>query len=539
MKRVHALIAEDSPDDVELLLRELRRGGYDCTWQNVDTSDAMAEALDREAWDVIFSDWSMPQFDALAALEMVKARTLDVPFIIVSGTVGENTAVAALRSGAHDFIVKSQLARLVPALEREMREAGLRRERRLMQDQLIISDRMASVGLLAAGIAHEINNPLAAILLNLESALGLFDGLAGQDGKPVRAPDLLDSLCDARSAAERVRDIIRDVKLFSRSSEESAGAVDVCSILDSTLRMAWNEIRHRAKLIKDYASVPPVQANESRLGQVFLNLVVNATQAMPEESAERNEIRVATFVDARGRVVVEVADTGSGMPPDVVRRLFTPFFTTKPVGVGTGLGLSICHRIVASLGGEITVESAPGRGSQFRVHLPPAREAERAPAVASGVIALAPRRGHVLVVDDDVLVASALRRALDPEHETTTVTRARAALEIIAGGRRFDVVVCDLMMPEMSGIELYEELRRTVPDQADRVVFLTGGAFTERATAFLAHVPNRRIEKPVETAELRALINELVATDRQPAASRGPGLHGATRRRGRLAGCGV
>jgi CheY-like chemotaxis protein len=326
-----------------------------------------------------------------------------------------------------------------------------------------------------------------------------------------RLNEVFDQLRDAREGADRLRHIVRDLKIFSRAAdEERRGPVNVTRILESSLRMAWNEIRHRARLVKDYEAVPPVEANDARLGQVFVNLIVNAAQAIQEGNADQNVIRVCTRVDApSGRVVVEVRDSGAGIAPENLARIFDAFFTTKPVGVGTGLGLSICHRIVTGMGGEIQVQSQVGKGTLFRVLLPPtADEVDRAePAVAD---APAARRGKVLVIDDEPMVARALGRALSVEHDVAIVFTAEDAKKHVASGERYDVIICDLMMPQMTGMDLHAELSRAAPDQAARMVFLTGGAFTQGARAFLDQVPNQRIDKPFETQHIRSIINDRI-----------------------------
>ncbi|HEY0990722.1 MAG TPA: response regulator [Kofleriaceae bacterium] len=376
--------------------------------------------------------------------------------------------------------------------------------------QLMVSDRMASVGALAAGIAHEINNPLAAVLANLEFAVDVSTDLARAGGAADKLADLQDILRDAREATDRVREIVKDLKIFSRAEDDRRGAVDVRRAIESSLRLAWNEIRHRAQLVKQLDAVPPVEGDESRLGQVFLNLVINAAQAIPEGKADQNRITVVTRSDDLGRAVVEVRDTGPGIPRDVRERLFTPFFTTKPAGVGTGLGLAICHRIVTGMGGEITVESAPGEGTVFRITLPGAR-VDASPPEPPRTVRPAARRGRVLLVDDDHLIAVAVRRALGAEHDVTAVLRAQNALDRIAAGERYDVILCDVMMPSMTGIEFHQRLSRERPEQAEHIVFLTGGAFTATARTFLDEVRNARVEKPFEVQDLRALVNERVA----------------------------
>jgi CheY-like chemotaxis protein len=374
-----------------------------------------------------------------------------------------------------------------------------------MQEQLMISDRMASIGILAAGVAHEINNPLACVIANLELSTRDLAELAQRvDG----TDSLREQLRDAREAAERLRLIVRDLKVFSRAEEDQRSAVDVQRVIDSSLRMAWNEIRHRAQLVRDYQSVPMVHASESRLGQVFLNLIVNAAQAIPPGRTEHNQIRIHLRTDALGRAVTEIADTGPGMPPEVLKNLFTPFFTTKPAGVGTGLGLTICQRIISDLGGEISVQSEAGKGTVFRVCLPGGPREMDGPAPASVGVPVASRRGRILVVDDEAPLVEVVRRILRAEHEVATSQSARDALERIEAGERYDVILCDLMMPHMTGMELYTELSRVAPEQAARMVFLTGGAFTAGAREFLDRVPNQRLEKPFEPQQLRATVND-------------------------------
>jgi CheY-like chemotaxis protein len=237
-----------------------------------------------------------------------------------------------------------------------------------------------------------------------------------------------------------------------------------------------------------------------------VNLLVNAAHAIPEGHAEKNEIRTSTRTDAEGRAVVEVRDTGSGISPEVLGRLFDPFFTTKPMGAGSGLGLSICHGIVASFGGEILVESEPGKGSVFRVVLPPGRLGKAVASRPAGPPTTeVPRRGHVLVIDDEPLIGNVIRRILH-DHEVTVVQRGKDALARIALGGRFDLILCDLMMPEMTGMELHAEIARAYPALTDRMIFLTGGVFSPTAKSFLDRVPNERLEKPFDPDNLKTLV---------------------------------
>jgi PAS domain S-box-containing protein len=374
--------------------------------------------------------------------------------------------------------------------------------------QLMISDRMASLGTLAAGMAHEINNPLAAAMGNLEVIL---ENLLGHARRPATSADMVEIVEDALSATNRIRAVVRDLRMFSRSSDDDHRAVDLERVLESALRMARNETRHRAKVETHYGRVHAVLANESRLGQVFLNLIVNAAQAVPEGKADENIIRIATFETADRRVTVKISDTGPGIPPEVQKQMFTPFFTTKAIGIGTGLGLSICRRIVASMGGDISFRSDPGRGTEFYVTLPLAQAAtdpivDRAPVHETTAI----RRGRILVVDDDIMVGATTAYMLEGDHDVVHVAGGQQALEMLGAGERFDVILCDLMMPQMSGMDFYAAVAAFDSSLLNILVFMTGGAFTERAATFLNTVRNCHIEKPFDLASLRTLVNQMI-----------------------------
>ena len=368
-KPLRLLLVEDSDDDEILIAHELRRGGYAPLVTRAQSSSGVRAALENGSLDVIISDYVIPGYGGLMALADLKASGKDIPFIIVSGTVGESVAVAAMRAGAHDYVLKGDLTRLPLAVEREMLDCQVRAERARMRERLLLSERLVSVGTLAAGLAHEINNPLAVALANLEC---LLEAVAPEPGAvgPTEVAAFAEPLRDIDEALKRIRDIVRDVKLFSRPQESETSAVDVRSVIDSSVRMAWSEIRHRVHVVREFDAVPLVTANESRLGQVMLNLIVNAAQAVPEGKADDNMLRLVTRTAEDGRAVIEVADAGCGISKANLERIFDPFFTTKPAGVGTGLGLAICHTIIAELGGEIEVDSEVGRGTTFRLLLP-------------------------------------------------------------------------------------------------------------------------------------------------------------------------
>jgi PAS domain S-box-containing protein len=382
-------------------------------------------------------------------------------------------------------------------------------ERQTLREKLVLAERLSAVGTLAAGVAHEINNPLAYVIGNLSYLEQELSALRGElPGDPVaqeRAAAMAQALDEAREGAQRVRHIVGDLKTFSRTDDERRGAVDVNALVDSSVNIALAEIRHRARLVRTVGPVPPVHASPGRLGQLFLNLLVNAAQAIPEGKPNM-EVRVVTRADEDGRAVVEVFDTGVGIPPEVRSRIFDPFFTTKPVGVGTGLGLSICHGIVSRLGGELQVESEVGKGSCFRVVLPAGTAAAEAPQPERAV--LPGRAGRVLVIDDEPLVGAIIQRALTPPHTVVRELSAKAALLRLDAGERFDLILCDLLMPGLTGMDLHAELTARHPEQTERLLFLSGGAFTPRAQAFLEDPSHVCLEKPFDVDRLRAVVRE-------------------------------
>jgi CheY-like chemotaxis protein/two-component sensor histidine kinase len=403
-----------------------------------------------------------------------------------------------------------------------------------MELQLQLADRMASVALLSAGVAHEINNPLAYVLGNVDYALARLDQL------PSDLAEVRQALEDARGGAVRVGQIVRDLRTFSRAGGDERTEVDVRRALQTAVTLAQTEIRQRAQLSLELGPVPPVLGNAHRIGQLFLNLLVNAAQAIPPGNPARHLVQATTALAPDGRIRVEVTDNGAGIAPDVLPHIFDPFFTTRAVGKGTGLGLAIVHGIVTDLGGEISVRSEPGGGTIFTVLLPPARRAvalgaaaptpaapaapptSSLPDAAPAAARPAPRPAaldesgpgaDVLVIDDEPMVGRAISRMLAPLHRVVAVHGAAEGLAALAAGS-FDVILCDLMMPEMTGMAMHDKLQAEAPALARRMVFLTGGAFTREASEFLDRVPNDRLEKPFSPAQLRMAVARVQAAAR-------------------------
>jgi len=376
-------------------------------------------------------------------------------------------------------------------------------ERRRQESAMMVADRMASIGMLAAGVAHEINNPLAYVHANLIVA-------ERELSRGTETPILAETLAAAREGTDRVRAIVRDLKTLSRGDEEHLESVDLRAVVESALTLARKAIEPRARLRLALSEVPTVRGDRARLGQVVLNLLLNAADSIVEATPDSHEICVTTALGDDGDVVLSVRDTGSGIEPDDLRRIFDPFFTTKGPGQGTGLGLSICHRIVTSLGGRIEVESTKGVGTTFRVVLH-AAEAEATKTSKPSTRAPEPRRrGRLLVVDDEPRLLSVLATVLSEHHDVVTLPDAQAAFELLLGDSAFDVVLCDLMMAGMTGMDLHDRLGEARPGLERRMLFMTGGTFTARAREFLAQRQQRWLEKPFEMERLLAAVADRV-----------------------------
>lgn len=405
-------------------------------------------------------------------------------------------------------------------------------ERKQMQASLAQSDRLSSMGMLAAGVAHEINNPLLYILCNLESlmedipkmleVLELFQEACDDKSSSsvemskdairrmneLSFDDILDCCGDALQGTYRIREIARGLGAFSRVEKHQLVSVDLNRVIDVAVKMAHNEIKYRARLEKDFSKIPMVFASEGRLSQVFLNLIINAFHAIEEGNVERNVILLRTWTEG-AQVIAEVHDSGVGIESKHLEKLFEPFFTTRKIGEGAGLGLAISKNIIEEYGGTIMVRSELGKGTTITIRLP-----VRSEAVCSAQPIVEPDSkpqvfGRILIVDDELAIRVAISRWLRG-HSLLQAANGAEAIQTLEKDQSFDLILCDMMMSDISGMELHEWLTAEHPDLARKLVFITGGAFTPRAREYLQKVDNITIEKPFVPAAFLKIVNDRI-----------------------------
>jgi two-component system cell cycle sensor histidine kinase/response regulator CckA len=385
-------------------------------------------------------------------------------------------------------------------------------ERRLQQ-QVELARRMAAIGTLAGGVAHEINNPLAYIRTNVEVVRELIARQRARVSDPWLA-DADEALADADLGAEEVRRIVSDLRVFAAPRHGQQPSGDLRDALRWAIDVVGEQVRRRASFAIEIGEPPAIDGDAGRLGQVVVNLLTNATEAIERGGPADNLVTLRAGADAAGHAVIEVTDTGCGIAEARLTRIFDPFYSARRSGRGTGLGLAICHGVVRALGGTIEVESKVGVGSQFRIRLPPAPAPSDAcpdeplPAAAPPVVT--EPGGPVLVIDDDAMVRTAIARTLGDRFRLVMAEHGLAALARLAAGERFRLILCDLTMPGMNGVELARRVARDFPDQARRMLFVTGGAVNEEALAFLRTAPLGHVEKPFERTSLIARVQLLL-----------------------------
>jgi PAS domain S-box-containing protein len=387
-------------------------------------------------------------------------------------------------------------------------------------EQAAQADRLASVGMLAAGVAHEINNPLTYVIGNLsliESDIAALESSVDPD----LIEELQECLQETREGSLRVSKIVADLKSFARADDASEELVQLEALLDRSIQMTQNQLKYRAKIVRSYGDTPRIRVNEGRLCQVFINLLVNAGHAIAEGNPDGNQITVRTFTTLQGPVV-EVEDTGCGIPEEDLEQLFEPFFSTKSNGQGSGLGLSICKNIIGTMGGSIQVRLGKESGSCFTVSLPTSRVSNRSPTNTQGKDEPrgGQRTGRILVVDDEPQICLMFSRFLRQDHEVVTAETGEQAQALLDEDASFDLIISDLMMPQMDGMKLYTWISEHHPEVTSRIIFITGGSLTEQTGAFIKRVKNPVIYKPITPEQLRLTVQNSLEEGRATSSAR-------------------
>jgi len=519
---IRILAVEDSENDFRLAMRTLRKAGFAPEGRRVQDLPSLRQALDEGPWDAMISDFSMPGFSGLEALAEFRNTGLDIPFIFVSGTIGEEMAVVAMRGGANDYVMKENLRRLGPALERELAQAARRAAHRQaeaelsrFEAQLHQARKMESLGTLAGGIAHDFNNILGAILGNIDLAL-----LDLEPRHPAQA-----ALAEIQQASLRARDLVRQILTFSRRRPQQLENIALAPIVEETFRLLRATLPAGVELRQELADAPlHVHADATQLQQVLMNLCTNAWHALRDNvgsiviGLDAADIDAA---DARTRGLepgtyahLWVKDTGSGMDVRTLERVFEPFFTTKSTGQGTGLGLSVAHGIVAAHHGSISVDTLLGQGSVFHVFLPLTSAPLPLPADREQPVQEEAHGEHVVYLDDDETVMLVMVRILERAgYRCSGFSDAAAAVASISeapGG--VDVFITDYNMPGRSGFDVAREVVSL--DPALPIAISTGlitDELRERASALgVAAV----IEKENAFREIVPLVRRLLEKDK-------------------------
>lgn len=512
---LRVLIVEDSEDDTLVLLRQLRTGGYDPTFEQVDTPAEMRTALGNRNWDIIISDYNLPSFSAPAALKLLQETGQDIPFIILSGVIGEDDAVAAMKAGAQDYIMKDDVARLIPAIERELRDAEQRRERRQLEVQLLQSQKMESIGRLAGGVAHDFNNLLTSIMGHSQlAAMELPEGDA-----------LHSHLEEIQRSAESASNLTRQLLAFSRRQVIEPKTINLNNLISNISKMLQRLIGENIELITlTKPDLGLVTVDPGQFEQVVMNLVVNARDAMPEGGKIVIETANVSLKKAQARhysditpgqcVMLSVTDNGVGMDNEVKSKIFEPFFTTKDEGKGTGLGLSTCYGIIKQSGGHIDVESEPGLGTTFTIYLPRTLEVHNGKSSDEEQTELVnvPKGSEtVLLAEDEPLVRSLIASTLyDRGYNVLQASNGNEALEVAQQHDKeaIHLLLTDVVMPQMGGVELADRFKTMRPDT--RILF-TSGYPDEAIVCQNTADPNIGfIQKPFVPAVLSRKIREIL-----------------------------
>jgi PAS domain S-box-containing protein len=485
-------LAEHAPDGIAIL-RFPR-----ILYANERTAALLGLASAEDAIGTSLLDVLVPEDAAKARARAARRRKGEVVSDAIEYTVQKTGRVIEVRATPIEY----EGSRATLGFARDITE------RKQLLARLMQAEKLAALGTLAAGVAHEINNPLAYLLLSLDM---LARQLPKLPADPSLLPQLMRLVADAQHGGRRVKTIVRDLQTFTRRDDAQIGPVQLAAAIDGALSIAAHELRHVPPLVRRLEQVPHVLGHPARFEQLFLNLILNALHAIEDLPQSRRVIELAIAPGAGDTVVATVRDAGHGMSEETRARATEPFFTTKALGLGTGLGLSICQSIAHAAGGEITVESELDRGTTVTLTLPAYRgelneQRRSAPPSANETI----RRASILIVDDERAVASSLAAALNDEHDVTTCNSVAEARSSLQQRSEYDVILCDVVMPGEGGPELLAHLRAAHPELTQRFAFMTGGASLPIAEHLRAEAPYPQLEKPFELEAVRGLIAKLV-----------------------------
>jgi two-component system, cell cycle sensor histidine kinase and response regulator CckA len=517
-KPLRVLIVDDSENEVMFVLRALRDGGYEPIYQRVCTASTMREALQKQVWQLVISDFHMPDFSGFESLEVMKQSGLDVPFILVSGLIGEETAVAAMKAGAQDYIMKRKLARLVPAIERELREAQIRVARkaaeealRQSEEQLRQSQKIEAVGRLASGVAHDFNNVLTAIMGYSQLLLKKIENSPPQQ----RYAE------EIQRCADRGASLTRQLLAFSRNQVLEPRVLDLNVLVTDLEPMLRRLIGEDIKLVSQTTNpLGHIKADPGQLEQVIVNLVVNARDAMPHGGTltiktdnvnlKDESLPCPAGIESGLCVLISVADTGTGMSDKVKVHLFEPFFTTKPTGKGTGLGLATSYGIIKQNGGHIEFSSELESGTTFRIYLP--RVEESLPVLAQvGEQPIRTVENHetLFLVEDETAVRESSELVLSGSgYKVLSAPDAQEALRQRPDAGGLDLLITDIVMPGLGGYELAHRLRSRRPDLK---VLFTSGHTQDKLAPFNCLAPGTGfLQKPYRPEVLARKVREML-----------------------------
>jgi signal transduction histidine kinase len=507
MKILHL---EDNQIDVELIHPQFLQEWPDCEIKVVDNRSDFVGQLAADRYDLILSDFNLINFTGLDALGLARSQAPETPFVFLSGTIGEERAIEALRAGAADYIIKDRPKRLIPALQRALRDARLARERRVAEEQMLRVQRLENVGMLAAGIAHDINNVLAPIIMGVT----LLQARHG-DGPDQK---ILGSM---ESSAARGAGLVKQILGFTHGVTGEPQLIDPRHLIRDLVGIMRQTFPKNIRIEDETGTgLWPIQANPTQFHQVLLNLCVNARDAMPQggtltlRAANRSLDAVSAAAQAGTHVGdylwLEVADSGDGIPPDILVKIWEPFFTTKAPGRGTGLGLATVRGIIKEHNGVITLQSEVGHGTSFQILLP-ATPGEHSSADAARVAAIPRGEGELLLVaDDDASVREVTCATLTAHgYRVLAAADGTEAVGLFAmRSHEFRVIITDLDMPHLDGVALSKIAGTLNP--SIRAVLVSGSAAMHDPRR-AAPSNGRFLSKPFTAEELLSTVHELIA----------------------------